>query len=96
LHKKQEGAEQLRLPIESLAQVLIGRVNLQALIHRNKDGAYNDKGEWLPKIILDKTYAALIGLAWHGKKGDRPRLGREDRQSNRGPLNTRIALEILT
>ena len=96
LHKKQERAEQLRLPVEPLAEVLIGRVNFQPLIDRNENRAHNDQRERLPKIILDETYAALIGLARHGKKRDRPGLRREDREPDRSPSNARIALEILT
>src|SRR4030095_11825657 len=85
-----------RVLIESLAEVLIGRVNFQPLIDRNEDGAHNNQRERLPKIILDKTYAALVRLARHRKKRDRPRLRREHGESNCSPANTRIALEILT
>ena len=95
LHEKQERAEQLRLAIEALAQVLIGCVNFQPLIDRNEDRANNNESEWLPKIILDEPDAALVGLARHGKKRDRSGLGREHGEPDRCPANARIPLEVL-
>src|SRR5262249_32522334 len=95
LHEKKECAEKLRLPIESLTEVLIGCVNFQPLIDRYEHGAHNDKRERLPEIILDEPYAALIGLARHRKKRDRPCLRREHGQSDGVPLNPRTPFKIL-
>ena len=95
LHEKEKRAQHLRFSIESLAEILVGRENFQLLINRHEYGADHEKRERLTKIILDETDAALVSLARHGEKSDRPGLGRENRESDSPPADRFIALEIM-
>ena len=95
LNQKQKCAEQPRLLIETLSEIFVSRVNLEALENRYENRADGDQGEGLSEIILDKTDAALVSQARHREEGDWPRLRSEHGQANCGPADTRVTLEIV-
>ncbi len=81
--------------VETLPEILVGRDHLEPVIDRDEDGADHDEGKRQAEVILQKPHPALVGLARGGEKSDRAGLRRHDRESDRTPANTRIALQIM-
>jgi len=95
LHQKQKRAEQARLLVETLAEIFVGGENFQPLIDRNENRADDNERERLPKIVLDETDAAFVGLARHGKKRDRARLRGHDGKPDGSPADAVVAFEVV-
>ena len=95
LEKKEKCAQQSRLLIEALPEILIGRHHLEPVIDRDEDGADHDEREGQAEIILDEAHPAFVSLPGCGEKSDRAGLRRHDGESDRPPANARVAVQIM-
>src|SRR5215469_2239200 len=85
LQEKQKSSKLARLQIEPALQVLVGRIDLEALVQRNDRRREDHHGDRQSEIELHEAHSVLVTLPRGGEKGDRAGLGRHDRQANRQP-----------
>ena len=87
-------AEEAGFAVEALAKILVGGVDAELAVNREKHGADHDQCERETEIILDKGDAVLRGLTGQGEVGDRAGLRRHDGEPDGAPLGRGAALEV--
>ena len=85
LHEEQEGRKLACFPVETRFEVLVRRVNLQAVIDGDDDGGEDHHRNRQTEVELHEAHPVLVGLAGSGEERDGTRLCGDDRQPDRPP-----------